>query len=104
MSDLHVSACSKYNLLVFVDEPCGLCFPEGASARGVSVGDQGGKKEGFTGKHFCVYKQDQSHSGANIRSRIAKITILSKIHASNVAIDRLCMNRTKRSVLPVSVS
>lgn len=48
-SDLHMSTCSKYNLLAFVDEPWALRLPEGETRRGERERDRGGQREAGMG-------------------------------------------------------
>lgn len=51
-SDLHVSTCSKYNPLAFVDEPWAIRLPEGETGRGERERDRGGKREAEMGNIF----------------------------------------------------
>jgi len=52
-SDLHVSTCSKYNLLAFVEESWSLWLPVGDTGT-AEWETQSWKERGLPGKHFCM--------------------------------------------------
>lgn len=71
VSDLHVSTCSKYNLLAFADEPWADWLPEGETGeRGAWETEVEREKLSWETSFFfvcvCVYKHShhESHSGA----------------------------------------
>lgn len=78
-SDLHVSTCSKYNPLAFVDELRALRLPEGEMGGGSVRGS-------VAGKHFCAKKKKKTtvivawitQQGGNVPSTLVKFTIFSK--------------------------
>lgn len=85
VSDLHVSTCSKYNPLAFVDEAWALWLPEGETGREEHE-RQRWKERSLAGKHFWEKKKKNTlilawitQQGGNVPSMLVKFTIFSRI-------------------------